>query len=212
MTQSILMKILTIPAILIGFTFHEFAHAKVADRLGDKTPKFQGRLSLNPLVHTDPIGFIMILLFGIGWAKPVQVNPSALKNYHKDDLKISIAGPIANLIVAFACGAIIFLMNKLIPLNVAPSVERIIGIIYVIVRITIQINCMLFFFNLIPIPGLDGFHILRDLFPKAFYKYENKIYQYQFIILFIFILTPISTYLVWAPTSITYNLILKLFT
>ena len=100
--------IFMIPAILIGFTFHEYAHAKVADKLGDKTPRFQGRLNLNPINHLDPLGTLLILFCGIGWAKPVQVNPSAFKNYYKDDLKVSIAGPIANLIVAFI-GTILYL-------------------------------------------------------------------------------------------------------
>ena len=92
--------ILTIPAILIGFTFHEYAHAKMADKLGDKTPRFQGKLTLNPFVHIDPLGFLFILIAGIGWAKPVETNPSAFKRYYKDDLKVSLAGPIANFIVA----------------------------------------------------------------------------------------------------------------
>src|SRR5665647_1476491 len=100
-TQQILDKILMIPAILLAFTFHEYAHAITADRLGDKTPRFQGRLTLNPIAHIDPIGFILILIMGFGWAKPVQTNPSAFKNYYKDDLKVSVAGPIANLILGF---------------------------------------------------------------------------------------------------------------
>ena len=100
-TAEILNKILMIPAILLAFTFHEYAHAITADRLGDKTPRFQGRLTLNPIAHIDPIGFLLILLVGFGWAKPVQTNPSAYKNYYKDDLKVSIAGPIANLILGF---------------------------------------------------------------------------------------------------------------
>ena len=88
-TAEILNKILMIPAILLAFTFHEYAHAITADRLGDKTPRFQGRLTLNPIVHIDPMGFLLILLVGFGWAKPVQTNPSAYKNYYKDDLKVS---------------------------------------------------------------------------------------------------------------------------
>ncbi|AAO35391.1 protein with metal dependent protease domain [Clostridium tetani E88] len=207
LTGKLLAKILIIPAILIGFTFHEFAHAIVADRLGDKTPKFQGRLSLNPIVHIDPIGFIMILLVGFGWAKPVQVNPSAFKNYYKDDLKVSIAGPISNLLIAFIFGGIMFLMGKFTPVYGG----QVFGILYLIVDFTISINCMLAFFNLMPLPGLDGFHILRDLFPRKFYKYGEQIYRYQMFILMIFILTPLSNYLVWKPANVTYGLILRLF-
>ena len=101
MDSWLLDKILILPAILIGLTVHEFSHAFVADRLGDKTPKFQGRLTLNPFVHIDPIGFLMILLVGFGWAKPVQTNPGAYRNFYKDDLKVSLAGPLSNLVVAF---------------------------------------------------------------------------------------------------------------
>lgn len=207
MQGELLRKVLMIPAILIGFTFHEFAHAIVADRLGDKTPKFQGRLSLNPRVHIDPMGFIMILLVGFGWAKPVQVNPSAFKDYYKDDLKVSIAGPMANLIISFVFGIIMFIMNKATFLYGS----QVFGILYLIVDFTIRINCMLVFFNLIPIPGLDGFHILRDLFPSKFYKYAEQIQRYQMIILIIFIVTPLSTYLVRIPSNMTYGLILRLF-
>ena len=81
--------ILMIPGMLIAFTFHEYAHAFVADKLGDKTPRFQGRLTLNPLVHIDPMGFLAVIIFRFGWAKPVQTNPSAYKNYYKDDLKVN---------------------------------------------------------------------------------------------------------------------------
>lgn len=207
MEGELLRKVLMIPAILIGFTFHEFAHAIVADRLGDKTPKFQGRISLNPMVHIDPMGFIMILLVGFGWAKPVQVNPSAFKDYYKDDLKVSIAGPMANLIISFVFGIIMFIMNKATFLYGS----QVFGVLYLIVDFTIRINCMLVFFNLIPIPGLDGFHILRDLFPSKFYKYAEQIQRYQMIILIIFIVTPLSTYLVRIPSDMTYGLILRLF-
>ncbi len=105
--NSILNMILMIPGMLIAFTFHEYAHAYVADKLGDKTPRFQGRLTLNPIAHIDPIGFIAVLIFSFGWAKPVQTNPSAYKNYHKDDLKVSLAGPIANFLVAIVVALII---------------------------------------------------------------------------------------------------------
>ena len=149
-TQQILYKILMIPAILIAFTFHEYAHAITADRLGDKTPRFQGRLTLNPLVHIDPIGFILILIMNFGWAKPVQTNPSAYKNYYKDDLKVSLAGPIANLILSFVFAILTVLFWKY-----SPSKGAIYAIILQILQVTGSINCMLFFLNLVPVPGFD---------------------------------------------------------
>jgi len=156
-----------IPAILIAFTFHEYAHAFMADRLGDKTPRFQGRLTLNPIVHIDPIGFILILLVGFGWAKPVQTNPSAYKNYYKDDLKVSAAGPIANLIIGLVFAILIVLFEKFSPLQ--GQLYKIIGnILY----ITGDLNCLLFFLNLVPIPGFDGYHIVRDCFQSFFIIYQ----------------------------------------
>lgn len=203
-----LMKILTVPAILVAFTFHEYAHAIVADRLGDKTPKFQGRLTLNPIVHIDIVGFLMIMLVGFGWAKPVQTNPRSYKNYYKDDLKVSIAGPIANLLVSIVFAVVIGLYGKF----VNPSVigQSVYTIIYMMLYLIISINVMLFFFNLLPIPGLDGFHVLRDLFPSFFYKYADQLYRYQMFILIIIVATPVASYIIGGPTSLITNLLFRL--
>lgn len=202
-SEKILIKLLTIPAILIGFTFHEYAHALVADRLGDKTPKFQGRLTLNPFAHIDIIGFLMILLVGFGWAKPVQTNPNAYKNYYKDDLKVSIAGPFANIIVAFVFAILTGLFLKI--MLIKSNYNNLQWIILNILKLTVQINLMLFFFNLIPLPGLDGFHILRDLFPKFFYNISDYLYKYQMVIILIFIITPAAHYIVGMPTQALYK-------
>lgn len=182
--NSILNIILMIPAMLIAFTFHEYAHALVADRLGDKTPRFQGRLTLNPIAHIDPFGFIAVLLFKFGWAKPVQTNPSAYKNYYKDDLKVSLAGPIANILVAIVTSVIFALyinfIYGILPVTLAK-------VIYSMIQLIIVINVNIGIFNLIPIPGLDGFSVLRDLLPKRFYSFEEKFYQYQMPIMLLFI-------------------------
>ncbi|WWU65900.1 site-2 protease family protein [Clostridium baratii] len=174
-------KILMIPAILLGFTFHEYAHAKMADKLGDKTARFQGRLNLNPLTHIDPLGFLMILVAGIGWAKPVQVNPAAFKDKYKDDLKVSLAGPLANLGVALFGGILLFIVMALVFSNILTGALS--QILYDISMQIIYINVMLFIFNLLPLPGLDGWSVFRDLSPKHFYRVSDKVYQYQFIIL-----------------------------
>src|SRR5471030_2152720 len=182
----ILSMILMFPGILIAFTFHEYAHALVADKLCDKTPRFQGRLTLNPIAHIDPIGFIAVLIFNFGWAKPVQTNPSAYKNYHKDDLKVSLAGPIANFLVAILGAVIYGLYIKFGYLHLPSSLA---DVLQSMIYMTIFINVNIGLFNLIPIPGLDGFSLLRDLSPNTFYKYEEKFYQYQMMIMigFIFI-------------------------
>ncbi len=208
MTKNLLETILTIPAILIAFTFHEFAHAWVADRLGDKTPKFQGRLTLNPISHIDPIGFIFILLTHFGWAKPVEVNPRAFKNYYKDDLKVSIAGPIANLLTAFVFSGILSAILKLTTIYSG-------SVMYIIIMIlnkTVYLNCILAFFNIMPLPGLDGFHVLRDIAPAKFYQISDTIYRYQFVILILFIAIPgVAETLVGRPATYVYSLFLNIF-
>lgn len=209
LNYRILSKILIIPAILVGLTVHEFAHAYVADKLGDKTPKFQGRLTLNPFSHIDIIGFVMILLIGFGWAKPVQINPSALKRGYKDEIKVSVAGVTANIVTAFIFALLTALLLKM-DLIILGDVTSLGGIIGVILAYIVRINCMLAVFNLMPIPGLDGFDILRDLWPKIFYKISNVIYNYQIIILLIFVVTPISTFLVGIPTNYLYYSFMKI--
>lgn len=208
MKGDILEILLILPGILLGLTFHEYAHALVADRLGDKTPRFQGRLTLNPFAHIDPIGFIMFLIFKFGWAKPVQTNPSAYKHLYKDDLKVSLAGPLTNLVVALFSAVILVLFSKLAQgMNMNPSLEGIIG---TMLYLSVYMNCVLFILNLIPIPGFDGFHILRDLFPKFFYKISDAVYRYQFIIMIIFLVSPLSKIIVGAPAEFIVDKIFNL--
>lgn len=208
MFPNIRTTILTIPAILIGFTIHEYSHALMADKLGDKTPKFQGRLTLNPFAHIDIVGFLMILFFSFGWAKPVETNPSAFKHYYKDDLKVSLAGPLSNLITAFVFAMLTGLLIKFG--LIGGNSNTVPGILESIFEYTIYINCMLFMFNLIPIPGLDGFHVLRDLFPKEFYKISEFMYTYQMVIIIIFIISPLSHYLVGVPSYFLFERFLSL--
>lgn len=205
---KLLTKLISIPALVIGFTFHEFAHALVADKLGDKTPRFQGRLTLNPTAHIDLVGFLMIIFVGFGWAKPVQTNPNAYRNYYKDDLKVSIAGPLANLIIAVIFVPILFLYSKYIGQHI--SNFNLAVVIYLMLDAIIKYNIMLFIFNLIPIPPLDGFHVLEDLFPSRFSEFKYKIQQYQVVILIIFIVTPVFNYIVGVPTQIIYNLLMDI--
>ncbi|WP_090089486.1 site-2 protease family protein [Clostridium uliginosum] len=203
--DKILDVLLVIPAILIAFTFHEYAHARVADRLGDKTARFQGRLTLNPAAHIDPIGFLMILIFKFGWAKPVQTNPSAYKNYYKDDLKVSLAGPLANLIIGVIT-AIIYGLYVRFAITILPI--SYFSVIKSMILNTIVINVNIFIFNLLPIPGLDGFHILEDLMPEKFYAIKDQLYRYQMIILFAIIF--FGGVLISIPSEIIINLLLKL--
>ena len=178
--NSALSIILMLPAILIAFTFHEYAHAVVADRLGDSTPRYQGRLTLNPIAHIDLFGILAVIFFHFGWAKPVQTNPSAYKDYYKGDLKVSLAGPIANLLVALITSIIFAFYIAFVYKFVQNSYTE---VLFLMIRQIIIININISIFNLLPIPGLDGFSLFRDLFPKKFQAFQDKFYQYQFLFL-----------------------------
>ena len=202
---DLLTIILTIPGALIAFTAQGYARALVADKLGDKTPRFQGRLTLNPAAHIDPIGFLMILLVGFGWTKPINTNPSAYKRGYKDAIKVSIAAPIANLLVGFIAMILYVFCYKFL-LNILPDTA-----FYILSRMigyTASINISLFVFTLLPLPGLAGFDIFRDLWPKTFYKVSDKIYQYQFLIIIAIIL--VGGRILSIPVSFIYNLFLTI--
>ena len=152
------------PAAVIGLTVHEFSHAYAAYKLGDSTAKEEGRLTLNPLKHIDWLGFFLIIIAGFGWAKPVSFNPNNLKNKHRDEIIISVAGPISNFILA-----ILFFVIARILYSTSYFKTSGLEIINLIVTWGI-INFSLFIFNLIPIPPLDGSHIyltyLKEINPK----------------------------------------------
>ena len=205
MRNSLLNIILMIPAMLIAFTFHEYAHALMADRLGDKTPRFQGRLTLNPAAHIDLFGFIAVLLFGFGWAKPVQTNPSAYKDYRKDDLKVSAAGVIANFLVAIIA-SVIYALYIRFAYSVLP--DSLGNVLKIMISQIIIINVNIGVFNLIPIPGLDGFSILRDIAPSKFYKFEAKFYQYQMLIMILLVVG--GSRIISIPSNSLLNMLIKL--
>ena len=160
-------------AVVVSISVHEFAHALAADKLGDQTPRYQGRLSLNPLVHLDPVGTIMILFLGIGWGKPVMFNPWNLKNPKFDSALISIAGPMSNFL-----NALIFsLLYRVVP---AP------GNGFFVLLITFNIT--LGVFNLIPMPPLDGYKVVGGILPKNLSHQWSMLERYGFYILILMIL------------------------
>jgi Zn-dependent protease len=158
------------PPILLALSFHEYAHAYIANKFGDDTAKKSGRLTLNPLAHLDPIGTIMIFLVHFGWAKPVPVNMHRLRNPKKDMIWISAAGPLANMILALISG---ILLRFIFAIGGAPNQHSIIGLLIYAVFMSLQINLALAIFNLLPIAPLDGSKILFGLLPV---KHGDKIY------------------------------------
>jgi Zn-dependent protease len=167
--------IMYLPGIIIGLTVHEYCHALVAHWCGDNTSKEQGRVTLNPLKHIDPYGFIMLLVAGFGWAKPVQFDEQRLRNPKTDVIKIALAGPLSNALVAMAL-SVIMLLAKPILTDIS---RTIIDMFYY----AIFINCGLFVFNLIPLPPLDGSHLVFHPFRKYPSVY-NAIYKYGSLLLF----------------------------
>ncbi|MBP3255071.1 MAG: site-2 protease family protein [Clostridia bacterium] len=180
--ESLISLLLTIPAMLIAITFHEFAHAFAADKLGDDTPRRQGRLNLNPLSHLDPIGSIMLVFAGFGWGKPVEINP---RNFNKKismsagEAIVSFAGPLMNFILAIVFTIIMCLILKFAP---AFAISKIGMIIVLLVQQTVIINIGLGIFNLIPLPPLDGSKILIHFLPyKAKDWFERNSYIFYIV-------------------------------
>ncbi|GAB6154943.1 site-2 protease family protein [Desulfosporosinus burensis] len=178
--------IANIPALMIGFAFHEYAHAWAADRLGDPTPRSQGRLTLNPFVHLDLFGTIMALLFRFGWAKPVMTNPQYFRGDKQRGLMlVSLAGPVTNLIIAFVAMFFWFLTMSWIEASAWSSIIEL--MFYSIVLMNLGLGI----FNLLPIPPLDGFTVLGGLLPRSFAPRLQVIEQYGMIILIVLLFTDI---------------------
>jgi Zn-dependent protease len=167
--------ILDLPWILFGLVFHEFCHAWASNRLGDPTPKQEGRLSLNPLVHIDLMGLMALVLLRVGWAKPVQINPRYYKNPMKGMLEVSLAGPVGNFILALLFAIII---HTMIFLNLGNWLISYMcrGLWYTI---------MLGFFNLIPVPPLDGSKVLRYFIRGSAAYYYDRFESYGVFLLLV---------------------------
>ncbi|HOQ09597.1 MAG TPA: site-2 protease family protein [Syntrophomonadaceae bacterium] len=177
--------LISLPAIIIGLTFHEYAHGLAADYLGDDTPYYQGRLTLNPLPHIDWLGFLMLLLAGFGWAKPVQVNPYKLKGGVKNGMMlVSLAGPVMNILLALLS---MIALRLVLPYQGQEWANYTIMLIYPL----IQINLVLAVFNLVPIPPLDGSKILAGLLPDRGAAVMYTLEQYGTLILLLLLITGV---------------------
>jgi len=161
--QEPLTAVLSLTAILVSLVFHEFAHAWMADHLGDPNPRLAGRASLNPLVHLDPVGTLMIIITGFGWGKPVQFDPYNLADPDKDGAVIAAAGPLGNLILALVAALLI----HLVPFSLITSHFGLFCYLLFLYNINLAV------FNLIPVFPLDGHHILRAFFrPQLRCRYD----------------------------------------
>ena len=153
--------VLLLPSLLFALSFHEFAHAYMAYKLGDETAARMGRLTINPIAHIDPMGALMILFVGFGWSKPVPVNSMNLRNPRTDMMKVAFAGPASNLLLALAGGIIIRFMGFQTYYGLMVA-----GVIPQLLAFFVQINIMLAVFNMIPIPPLDGSQIFAGIIAR----------------------------------------------
>jgi Zn-dependent protease len=174
--------IIEVVVLLISLTVHEYAHGLAAYKLGDATAKMDGRLSLNPLRHIDPIGAIMMIVFQFGWAKPVMINPYNLKNPKQDLAVISFAGPLANFILA----AIFTLL--LIPCQLFLYNTIAYSVVYSFLYYGLMVNISLAIFNLIPIPPLDGSKVVASILPNKAYRLYMSIDGRITMVIFIVII------------------------
>ena len=195
--EILLVLLLTIPTVLIALTCHEYAHGYVAYKLGDPTAKNMGRMSLDPTRHLDLMGIVCFVLFGWGWAKPVMTNSRNLKNPRRDDLLISIAGPVANLIVAFVFYAVYFASKVLgndsvILLNILSTI--------------VSINISFALFNLLPVYPLDGYHVLTSIFPKLGFKFFAFMSRYGMWLLLALSYSGVLDYILTPAAIAIYDL------
>ncbi|MDO4921167.1 MAG: site-2 protease family protein [Phascolarctobacterium sp.] len=173
-----------IPALLFAISIHEYAHAQCADSMGDPTARYAGRLTFNPMAHLDPIGAVLLVVAGFGWAKGVPINVNNFRNRREGILKVSFAGPAANLFLCFLAALLMALTNRLGLMSD--------GMYRFLLWMQLY-NVWFAFFNLIPIPPLDGSRILSELLPaRQSWQFNNIVDRYGFLILIALVFTGIT--------------------
>ena len=202
--EDVLMRILAVLIIVfLIFPLHEYAHAFIAYKLGDRTAKATGRLTLNPLAHFDPIGAVLILFFSFGWAKPVPVDSSNFKNPRRDMLFVSIAGPISNILAAILGGFIINFMGVF-------GSGYVLWLIQIFLAYYVSINVTLAVFNMLPIAPLDGFGIIEAFLPqKALIWYYQNQRIISMVMIFVLFLGFLSRPVAFLHGTV-YNFIMKI--
>lgn len=201
--NTILTKVLTLPGIILGLSFHEFAHAWVSDRLGDPTPRRQGRVTINPLAHIDWIGFLCLLVVGFGWGKPVMIDPRYYKHRRRDEFLVAIAGVTMNLILA----CILAIPARLMMTHVTQSSDIVYNI-FLIIYYAVTINVVLMIFNLIPCPPLDGWNIITQIFKLDKYSWWRQVYQYGTWILLGLIVLNVTDYILTPLVQMIMNILI----
>lgn len=203
-----LNMLIALPGIVIGLSFHEFGHAFVSDRLGDPTPRAQGRVTLNPLAHFDPIGFLALMFCGFGWGIPVEVNSRYYKHPRRDELLVSLAGVVMNLIVAIVFSFIVHFVYINVPYDKL-SDGTLMGTLFNILLQVVIVNVVLMVFNLIPVPPLDGFGIITEIFNLREKSFYYTLYNYGFPILMILLIVGVVDKILNPMVNGVYALLLQ---
>ncbi len=183
--------IFSLPSIIIASNIHEYSHALAADKLGDNTPRFFGRLTLNPLAHIDPVGVIAMVLFKIGWSKPVPINPHNFKNPTLGESIVALSGPLSNFLLAVCLGFILRFVYPILNLESAISLT-----ILTFFVTFIMVNIVLGTFNIIPIPPLDGHKIVSVILPENIRYWWKKLDRYGIMLVLLAFMpfSPIATF------------------
>ena len=191
--------------VIVALTIHEAAHAWTAERLGDPTARMLGRVSLNPVVHIDPVGTLLLPLVAIvsglpiiGWAKPVPVNVSRLRHHRRDFMIVAAAGPISNFLQAVVIALVHRAFFEPFDADRLPA----------ILRMAVETNLLLTFFNLIPIPPLDGGNVLAGLVPEGAAQVLDQVRQFGFIALYALMLSGVLSQIILPPTDFCLRLLL----
>lgn len=204
----IMGKLMILPGILIGLSFHEFAHGIVSYALGDPTPKLQGRLSISPAAHMDPFGFCCLLFAGFGWGVPVEIDPRYYKHRRAGELLVSLAGVAMNFLLAILFTVI---LKGLFIWQPAFFNGEIGQIIMEIILGIISINVVLMIFNLLPVPPLDGFGILTEIFNLRKYSWYYPVYDKGFLILLLLVLLNVTELVLTPAVSFVTQWIFNVF-
>ena len=198
----IVQRLIMIPIVLIALTFHEFCHGLVSSKLGDPTPRLTGRLTLNPLAHLDPIGTLLMIFTGFGWAKPVQINPGYYKKPKWGMALTALSGPISNFVLAFAA-MLVYTIIHIINLKTGVFAGAMYQISYFVLLFA-QVNLCFMVFNLIPIPPLDGSRVLGLFLSTSAYFKLQRFERYSMIL--IIVLSFLNVFSVVIGTGVNFVL------
>ena len=198
----IVQRLIMIPIVLIALTFHEFCHGLVSSKLGDPTPRLTGRLTLNPLAHLDPIGTLLMIFTGFGWAKPVQINPGYYKKPKWGMALTALAGPISNFVLAFAA-MLVYTIIHIINLKTGVFAGAMYQISYFVLLFA-QVNLCFMVFNLLPIPPLDGSRVLGLFLSTSAYFKLQRFERYSMIL--IIVLSFLNVFSVVIGTGVNFVL------